>query len=288
MKSQRMDNLLLRLGIAVRNGLNLALFFVRLRQINFNLSNSCYTRSSITFSEVNQPWPGFVVLFLSLPLPSSSTSHLTFLMFKVVSRTGTTVTRTSSIPSLDTIAFLRSAGVTIEWSPWMYFCTSVTWSALLSYHMDPYRPVGCRNRSRGDPTWSFLIVICTLLWWFRSGSCLHCLGGIQLSVTWGVHPSSFFSTCSIRVTTVWLFCKLNHVHERLRHQIPSLFALTNCQKCQEIPLFSCTGWVRTSWRNPVWSAENLPGGYRQYPSLQYPDWTICSWWVFQELIQLLL
>ena len=113
MKSRRMDNLLLRFGIAVRNGLNLALFFIRLRQTNFNSSNAYYTCSSITFSGVNQSWTGFVVLFFSLPLPSSSTSHLTFLMFKVVFRTGTTVTRTPSIPSLDTIAFLRLAGATI-------------------------------------------------------------------------------------------------------------------------------------------------------------------------------
>ena len=107
-------------------------FFVRLRQTNFISSNECYTCSSITFSGVNQSWPGFVVLFSSLPLPSSSTSRLTFLMFKVVFRTGTTVTRTASIPSFDAIAFLRSAGVPIEWPPLMYSFTSITWSALLS------------------------------------------------------------------------------------------------------------------------------------------------------------
>ena len=91
-----------------------AVFFVKLRQTNFISSNECSTCSSITFSGVNQSWPGFVVLFFSLPLPSSSTSHLTFLMFKVVFRTGTTVTRTALIPSFDAIAFLRSAGVIIE------------------------------------------------------------------------------------------------------------------------------------------------------------------------------
>ena len=192
MKSQRMENLLLRFGIAVRNGLNLPLVFVSLRQTNFNFSNACYTCSSITLSGVNQSWPGFVVLFFSLPLPSSSTSHLTLLMFKVVFRTGIIVTRKASIPSFDAIAFLTSAGVTIDWPPLMYSFTSITWSALLSYHLDPYRPVGCRNQSGRDPTWSFLIVIWTLLWWLRSGSCLHCLGGIQLSVTWGVHPLFFF------------------------------------------------------------------------------------------------
>ena len=88
MKSQRMDNLLLRFGIAVRNGLNLAFFFVGLGQTNFNSSNACYTCSSITFSGVNQSWPGFVVLFFSLPLPLSSTSHLTFSLFKVVFKGG--------------------------------------------------------------------------------------------------------------------------------------------------------------------------------------------------------
>ena len=79
----------------------------------------------------------------------------------------------------------------------MYSFTSVTWSALLSYHMDPYRPVGCRNRSRGDPTWSFLTVICTLLLWLRSGSCLHRLGSIQLSVT--VHAASQSLLCGFSV-----------------------------------------------------------------------------------------
>ena len=73
MKSQRMDNLLLRFFVVVRNDLNLALLFVRLRQTNVNFPNACYRCRLITFSGVNQLWPGFVVLFSSLPLPSSST-----------------------------------------------------------------------------------------------------------------------------------------------------------------------------------------------------------------------
>ena len=164
-------------------------------------------------------------------------------------------------------------------TPWLMYCVLLHVRLdLLSYRMDLYHLVDHWNQSGRDPCSFSYAIFCWLEWYLCRDSTLRCLGGRQLWLTWSVpasrssvHAPSQLLQCGCPVDPIQLFAQASARPAPLAvcsDKLSSAKRYLSYQRNQ--PAFPCTGWVRTSWWNPVWSALSRSEDYGWYLSWLYP------------------